>query len=393
MQIMIELLDNIVNQLQVKTNNISHRVLELIVADNYRQGLIGAGEVHKMLNFSSRWETYQFLKDQKAYLPYTEENLEEDVQAIPNQHQRPSIESANSIVNGYATRNGGISAAANLVLGPLGLLAIAPEIITVMRNQIAMICDVGVAYDKQQYLNKELLAGVLISTFGTAANRVIVIEASKIITRKLTPSIFERIVHQLTKIVVNRAAKSSVSKLLPGVGPTAMGLWSAYSTKQVGNKAIQIFEKEIEILDETESLSECSIEYTDNLFPTSDIEVNNITGERLELLKIKTLINLMKVDGSIEPQEKEYLKTIITNANLTSAEIQEIKNLLSSQRIEVDYSLIAKYPNDALGLLIDLIALAKRDGDFHITEKMYIKQVGKLMRFSEVDVAELMLAY
>ncbi len=84
MQIMIELLDNIVNQLQVKTNNISHRVLELIVADNYRQGLIGAGEVHKMLNFSSRWETYQFLKDQKAYLPYTEENLEEDVQAIPN---------------------------------------------------------------------------------------------------------------------------------------------------------------------------------------------------------------------------------------------------------------------------------------------------------------------
>jgi hypothetical protein len=40
-----------------------------------------------------------------------------------------------------------------------------------------------------------------------------------------------------------------------------------------------------------------------------------------------------------------------------------------------------------------LIALAKRDGDFHITEKMYIKQVGKLMEFSEGDVAELMLSY
>lgn len=319
------------------------------------------------------------------------------------QDQRPSIESANSIVNGYAKRNGGISVAANLVpAGPLGILAVAPEIITVMRNQIAMIYDVGVAYDKQQYLNKELLAGVLISSLGTGlitpginavANRVIIAQGSKIITRKLTPSIFKRIVHQLTGNVVNSATKSIVSKYLPGVGATAMGLWSAYSTKQVGNKAIQIFEKEIEILDETESLSESSIEYTDNLFPLSDIEVNNITGERLELLKIKTLINLMKVDGSIEPEEKEYLKTIITNANLTSAEIQEIKNLLSSQRIEVDYSLIAKYPDDALGLLIDLIALAKRDGDFHITEKMYIKQVGKLMGFSEVDVAELMLAY
>ncbi|MBE9238548.1 TerB family tellurite resistance protein [Anabaena aphanizomenioides LEGE 00250] len=311
----------------------------------------------------------------------------------PYQHQKPSIESANLIVNGYAKSNGGISAAANLVPGPLGMLAIAPEIITVMRNQIAMIYDVGVAYDKQQYLNKELLAGVLISSLGTGANRVIVIEASKIITKKLTPSIFKRIVHQLTGNVVKSAGKSIVSKWLPGVGSTAMGLWSAYSTKQVGNKSIQIFEKEIEILDETQSLSESSIEYTDNILPPSDIEVNNITGERLELLKIKTLINLMKVDGSIEPEEKEYLKTIITNANLTSAEIQEIKNLLSAQRIEVDYSLIAKYPDDALGLLIDLIALAKRDGDFHITEKMYIKQVGKLMGFSEVDIAEMMLAY
>ena len=320
----------------------------------------------------------------------------------PYQHQRPSIESANSIVNGYAKCNGGISVAANLVPGPLGMLAVAPEIITVMRNQIAMIYDVGVAYDKQQYLNKELLAGVLISSLGTGlitlginavANRVIIAQGSKIIARKVSTPIFQDMARWIAGKYAQQVLKSSVSKCLPVVGSTAMGLWSAYSTKKVGNQAIQIFEKEIEILDETESLSESSIEYTDNLFPTSDIEVNNITGERLELLKIKTLINLMKVDGSIEPQEKEYLKTIITNANLTSAEIQEIKNSLSCQKIEVDYSLIAKYPDDALGLLIDLIALAKRDGDFHITEKMYIKQVGKLMGFSEVDIAELILAY
>lgn len=320
----------------------------------------------------------------------------------PYQDQRPSIESANLIVNGYAKRNGGISAAANLVSGPLAMLAVAPEIITVMRNQIAMIYDVGVAYDKQQYLNKELLAGVLISSLGTGLitpginavpNRVIIAQGSKIIARKVSTPIFQDTARWIARKYAQQVLKSSVSKWLPVVGCTAMGLWSAYSTKQVGNKAIQIFEKEIEILDETPSLSESSIEYTDNLLPTSDIEENKITGERLELLKIKTLINLMKVDGSIEPEEKEYLKTIITNANLTSAEIQEIKNLLSAQRIEVDYSIIAKYPDDALGLLIDLIALAKRDGDFHITEKMYIKQVGKLMGFSEVDIAEMMLAY
>lgn len=80
MQIAIELPDDIVNQLQPA--NVSRRVLELIAADRYRQGQIGAAEVRRMLNFSSRWETYEFLKREKAYLSYTEEDLKQDIQAI-----------------------------------------------------------------------------------------------------------------------------------------------------------------------------------------------------------------------------------------------------------------------------------------------------------------------
>lgn len=59
-------------------------MLELIAADRYRQGHIGAAEVRQILNFSSRWETYEFLKREKAYLPYSEEDLERDSQAIYN---------------------------------------------------------------------------------------------------------------------------------------------------------------------------------------------------------------------------------------------------------------------------------------------------------------------
>lgn len=80
MQITIELPDDIANQLPL--SSISRRILELIVADNYRQGRIGAAEVRRMLNFSSRWDTYDFLKREKAYLPYTEDDLEQDIQNI-----------------------------------------------------------------------------------------------------------------------------------------------------------------------------------------------------------------------------------------------------------------------------------------------------------------------
>jgi hypothetical protein len=82
MKIAIDLPDEIANQLQ--SENVSRRVLELLAADHYRQGRIGAAEVRRMLNFSSRWETYDFLKREKAYLPYTEDDLEKDAQGISN---------------------------------------------------------------------------------------------------------------------------------------------------------------------------------------------------------------------------------------------------------------------------------------------------------------------
>jgi hypothetical protein len=40
--------------------------------------------------------------------------------------------------------------------------------------------------------------------------------------------------------------------------------------------------------------------------------------------------------------------------------------------------------------LIDLVALANQDGKFHVAEKMYVKQVGKLMGFAANDIDEIM---
>ncbi|MEQ8958494.1 MAG: UPF0175 family protein [Coleofasciculus sp. C2-GNP5-27] len=84
MRITIELPDDIANQLQLQPAKISRQILELLVADHYRKGHIGAAQVRQMLNFSSRWETYEFIKREKAYLPYTEDDLEQDSQAIRN---------------------------------------------------------------------------------------------------------------------------------------------------------------------------------------------------------------------------------------------------------------------------------------------------------------------
>lgn len=80
MQITIDLPDELAHQLE--SPGLSRRIVELIAADYYRQGQIGAADVRRLLNFSSRWETYAFLKQEKAYLPYTESDLEQDSQTI-----------------------------------------------------------------------------------------------------------------------------------------------------------------------------------------------------------------------------------------------------------------------------------------------------------------------
>ena len=91
MQITIEIPDQIVNSLQLQSSNFSNRVLELLVADYYRQGYITAAEVRRLLNFPSRWETYEFLKTEKAYLPYSEEDLDQDIASIQALTNRPVL--------------------------------------------------------------------------------------------------------------------------------------------------------------------------------------------------------------------------------------------------------------------------------------------------------------
>ena len=60
------------------------RYLELHVVESYCNGLIGAGEVGQLLGFSSRWETYNFLQQERAEPPYTEDDLELDRAALHN---------------------------------------------------------------------------------------------------------------------------------------------------------------------------------------------------------------------------------------------------------------------------------------------------------------------
>jgi predicted HTH domain antitoxin len=81
-QVAVELPDGIARQLEIGGRDLERRALEALAVDAYRSGEITTAQVQEMLQLSSRWEVDAFLKERQAYLPYTEEDLEADLQAI-----------------------------------------------------------------------------------------------------------------------------------------------------------------------------------------------------------------------------------------------------------------------------------------------------------------------
>src|SRR5688572_24203502 len=130
----------------------------------------------------------------------------------------PDKKSVPSIINSYSVANAAISGGASLVPGPWGMVAVIPEIAAVIRNQLAMIYDVGIAYGKGKVLNKELLAGVLLSAMGSSAGSLLVMQGNKVFVKRVALRVFQKIIVMLAGRITQQALKSAISKWLPVVG-------------------------------------------------------------------------------------------------------------------------------------------------------------------------------
>lgn len=292
----------------------------------------------------------------------------------------PSQAAAKEIISKYSYQNALISGGASLIPGPWGMAAAIPEIVLVIRNQIMMVYDIGMAYGQSKVLTKELLAGVFVSSLGIGGIGLLTMQGSKVLVKRVSLRVFQRIIALLAGKVTQQLLKSMISKWLPVVGAAAMAAWSKYSTNLIGKKTVEIMSKTIEIDEEELTLEDIPAEAK-----------AEVTVEPAKMSKILSLANLMKVDGTMAEAELAYIETLITNSNLDSATASELRTRVNlPEKATIDYTVFSQDPDESLGLMMDLVALAKRDGEFHITEKMYIKQIGKLLGYSEEDTVEMM---
>ena len=163
-----------------------------------------------------------------------------------NPSNLPQLDSVSGLISSYTRNNAAISGGASLIPGPWGMAAVIPELTLVIRNQIQMVYDIGVANGKQAQLTKELLIGIFLTAMGSSAGSLLTIHGGKILVRRASLQVIQKIIAMLGGRVTQQVIKSTVSKWLPFVGAAAMAAWTGYMTKNIGEKANELFKLEIE---------------------------------------------------------------------------------------------------------------------------------------------------
>lgn len=303
-----------------------------------------------------------------------------------NPQKIPEIGSTGKLISSTALTNSAISGGASLIPGPYGMLAVVPEIILVTRNQISLIYDIAAAHGKKDLMTKELAAMVFVSAMGSGAGSLLVVHGGKYLVRRTSLRVFQRLITILGGKITQQALKSTISKWLPGVGAAAMAAWTNYLTRQIGKKATEIFSSNIEFEDNIIDIE--LVEPAENTPSTG-----GGTSKPNDYYRIQALSNLMKIDGQSDEEELNFLASMIEESDLTTDEKISLISNLSSQETRLEgIEIIATSPSESISLMADMIALSKADGKIHITEKLYIKQIGKMLGFSDSDIDEMISA-
>jgi uncharacterized protein (DUF697 family) len=162
-----------------------------------------------------------------------------------NPKTRPSRGDVESIATSYANNNALVAGAANMVPGPWGALAIVPEITLIVRNQIQMIYDIGVAHGHEAHIDGTFLLNIFATVMGGAGIGLATVQGGQLLMKRPALRILQKIIVWLGGKITQRVLKQFIAKWLPVVGAAAMAVWARQSTLDLGRKAAELLRHEV----------------------------------------------------------------------------------------------------------------------------------------------------
>lgn len=293
-------------------------------------------------------------------------------------------EKVNSLIRwqmGKTSTSGFLTGLGGLITLPVSIPADISTGIYVHMRMIAAIAHIGgydIKDDKVRSLIYLCLVGESVKDIlkdgGITIGSTLALSSLKSVSGK-TLSKINRMVG--FKLVTKFGQKGAVNlvKFVPVAGGIIGATVNAITTNTIGHVAKKTFIQLYHVQDtEAEQFEEAEFSEMINL----------------DLLKFYSYINLIKIDGIIKDEELEMFESEINTSLLPDGiKLDLISKLSEKEKTEIDYSHFIDKTEDSLELLRNLVKFAKIDNEFHILEKMFIKNVGKQIGFSPQDVEEL----
>jgi hypothetical protein len=130
--------------------------------------------------------------------------------------------------------------------GPLGWLTILPELISIWKIQAQLVSDIAAAYGRHAELGREQMLWCLFRHTSAQAFRDLVVRlGDRLIFRRVSYSVIERVAKQIGVKVTQRALGEGLSRWMPVIGAIGVGGYAYYDTRQVAATTIAMLKSEI----------------------------------------------------------------------------------------------------------------------------------------------------
>ena len=127
--------------------------------------------------------------------------------------------------------------------GPLGWLTVLPELVAIWKLQAQMVSDIAAAYGRHAELGREQMLYCLFRDTAAQAFRDLVVRmGDRLLFRRMSQTVVERIARHLGVKLSRRALGEGVSRWLPVIGALGVGAYAYYDTGQVAATAIELFD-------------------------------------------------------------------------------------------------------------------------------------------------------
>jgi hypothetical protein len=171
---------------------------------------------------------------EKLFKEIDQDSIQAEVQALREAKPEQSREQlAEHLTKRAAVRVASVGAAAGLPGGPLGVLAMAPDIFNLVLQQSRLVLSIAFLYDRKPHVQrrfKEVLATLAVGT-GAAAGRVGV---RMLIAKGLEHAVAAKLARKIFgKYLVKR-----IPKIVPVIGTIAGASINYVSMRAVGRAAV-----------------------------------------------------------------------------------------------------------------------------------------------------------